>query len=95
MRFALIAVAAILFASPALAQGVAPPAPAAPAEQAAAQDDAAKPVCKKERVAGSNRPEKICKTAAEWQRLREAAKRGPEGRRPVGPQDSKATGPGA
>lgn len=39
--------------------------------KAAAPGDPNRMVCRKERVVGSNRPEKICMTAAEWQGITE------------------------
>ncbi len=55
-----------------------PPAPAvqqapAPTPAKGGQDDPNRMVCKREHVVGSNRPQKICMTAAERQRLKDNA----------------------
>lgn len=74
MRFALIA-AAVLFATPVLAQTTAPTP--AKAEDAAKKekDDPNRIVCKREHVVGSNRPQKVCMTAAERERLKDQSDR--------------------
>lgn len=87
MRIALAAAALVLLASPALAQTEVPatPAPAvAPEPEKAAKDDPNRLICKSEREMGSNRPKKVCKTAAERQRLKEQADKagGMDGRKP-------------
>jgi Spy/CpxP family protein refolding chaperone len=59
-------------------QAATEPAPAAVAQPAAAPakggpDDPNRMICKREHVVGSNRPQKICMTAAERQRLKDNA----------------------
>ncbi|NBU26760.1 MAG: hypothetical protein EBS42_00665 [Caulobacteraceae bacterium] len=56
---------------PAPAAG-AQPAPA-PAPAKGGPDDPNRMICKREHVVGSNRPQKICMTAAERQRLKDNA----------------------
>ncbi|HYE45113.1 MAG TPA: hypothetical protein VEA44_04990 [Caulobacter sp.] len=69
MRLAFIAIAAMTIAGPALAQAGAG-APATPAKKI---DDPNRIVCKREHVVGSNRPQKVCMTAGERQRLKDQA----------------------
>lgn len=73
MRLALLAAAAVLaVASPSLAQTATPTAsPAAPKK--GGMDDPNRIVCKKEHVVGSNRPQKVCMTVAERERLKDQA----------------------
>lgn len=80
---ALVTVAALAGAGPALAtEPAAPSATAAPSETAASTssakkaggiDDPNRMVCTRERVVGSNMPQKVCMTVAERDRLRDAA----------------------
>ncbi|MDH4384725.1 MAG: hypothetical protein QE280_04710 [Caulobacter sp.] len=58
------------------ASPAAPPAPAVSTPPAPAKpgiDDPNRLICKREHVVGSNRPQKICMTAAERQRLKDKA----------------------
>ena len=71
MRLALIATAAVLLASPALAQ-VGGNAPLQDPDKKAI-DDPNRIVCKREHVVGSNRPQKVCMTVAQRQRLKDDA----------------------
>lgn len=71
MRLALIATAAVLLASPALAQ-VGGSAPLQDPDKKPI-DDPNRIVCKREHVVGSNRPQKICMTVAQRQRLKDDA----------------------
>lgn len=72
MRLALIATAAVLLASPALAQ-----VGSAPLQDSDKKgiDDPNRIVCKREHVVGSNRPQKVCMTVAQRQRLKDQADR--------------------
>lgn len=75
MRIAIVAAAAaFLIASPAFATETPPPAAPANAKPEKAKRDADDPnrvVCTREHVVGSNRPQKICMTVAERQRLKD------------------------
>ena len=73
MRLALIATAAVLLASPALAQ-VGGAAPLQDPDKKPV-DDPNRIVCKREHVVGSNRPQKVCMTVAQRQRLKDDADR--------------------
>lgn len=75
MRTALIAAALFAVASPGFAQTPAPsPAPAAkPEPKKGGMDDPNRIVCKREHVVGSNRPQKVCMTVAQRQRLKDQA----------------------
>ncbi|MBI1407511.1 MAG: hypothetical protein GC145_15475 [Caulobacter sp.] len=76
MRIALIAAALFAVASPGFAQTATPgPAPATkPAEpKKGGMDDPNRIVCKREHVVGSNRPQKVCMTVAQRQRLKDQA----------------------
>jgi hypothetical protein len=79
MRLALIAFTTVLLASPALAQTDTSAPAASPAEGAdkkgKGMDDPNRIVCKREHVVGSNRPQKVCMTVAERQRLKDHADR--------------------
>lgn len=74
MRIAVIALAAMAIAAPAMAQpgAGAPPVPpsATPKKKI---DDPNRIVCKREHVVGSNRPQKVCMTVADRQRLKDQA----------------------
>lgn len=75
MRTALFAAALVLIASPALAQaGASAPLtdPSATAKKKAI-DDPNRIVCTREHVVGSNRPQKVCMTVAQRQRLKDDA----------------------
>lgn len=60
-----------------------PAATAAPADASAkpAKDDPNRIICKREHVVGSNRPQKVCLTAAQRSRLKDSADRVLEDRR--------------
>ncbi|MDB5471634.1 MAG: hypothetical protein JWR84_3194 [Caulobacter sp.] len=74
MRTALIAAALLLVASPALAQaGAAAPLIDPAGKKKSAMDDPNRIVCTREHVVGSNRPQKICMTIAQRQRLKDDA----------------------
>lgn len=75
MRTALFAAALVLIASPALAQsGASAPLtdPSATAKKKSI-DDPNRIVCTREHVVGSNRPQKVCMTVAQRQRLKDDA----------------------
>lgn len=80
MRIAVLAVAlatAFVSAAPAFsAESVSPPT-ASPGEgkDKKKQDDPNRVVCTREHVVGSNRPQKVCMTVAERQRLKDQADR--------------------
>ena len=72
---------AIAAETPAVAEEAKTEKPKADAE------DPDRVICRRERVAGSNRPTKVCMTAAEWQKQRDEARqamRGSGGSRPSG-----------
>ena len=73
MRTALIAAALLLVASPALAQAGSSAPLVDPAAKKKAMDDPNRIVCTREHVVGSNRPQKICMTVAQRQRLKDDA----------------------
>ncbi len=75
MRIAIIAASLALLASPALAQvgGTAPLQD--PAAKKKAIDDPNRVVCTRQHVVGSNRPQKVCMTVAQRQRLKDDADR--------------------
>lgn len=75
MLIVMTAVAALLASSQPAAPQPAPAQPSADAAAAAAGDEADDPViCRRERVLGSNRPQRICMTRSEWQQIRDAAR---------------------
>ncbi|WGM39120.1 hypothetical protein [Caulobacter sp. NIBR1757] len=76
MRIAFLAAGLLLVASPVFAQaGAGAPLadPAAPKKKA--MDDPNRIVCTREHVVGSNRPQKVCMTVAQRQRLKDDADR--------------------
>lgn len=75
MRIAFVAAALLLVASPALAQAGAgtPLVDPAAATKKKTMDDPNRIVCTREHVVGSNRPQKICMTVAQRQRLKDDA----------------------
>ena len=74
MRLALAAAALLLVASPALAQaGAGAPLVDPAAAKKQAMDDPNRIVCTREHVVGSNRPQKVCMTVAQRQRLKDDA----------------------
>lgn len=73
MRIALIAAALLAVASPVFAQAGSS-APVAKTKKGGT-DDPNRVVCKREHVVGSNRPQKVCMTVAERQRLKDQADR--------------------
>jgi hypothetical protein len=83
-----LVLAAGLAASGSASAFAADPASAAPATKPAkpaklAKDDPNRMVCTREHLVGSNRPEKVCMTVGERQRLKDAASRTlDESRRP-------------
>lgn len=84
LSLALISGLAAAAAAPVFADEPAKP-DAAPAAKPAkpAKDDPERVVCTREHVVGSNRPQRICMTVGERQRLKDAAARATdEGRRP-------------
>ncbi len=72
MSIASLALSLVLFQDP----PVAPTTPQTPAEIAAAEEQAAEEarldeiVCRRERMVGSNRAERVCQTRREWNRIR-------------------------
>lgn len=80
MRLVFVAVSALLLASPALAQTSTP----APAGKEAKKEDPNRIVCTREHVVGSNRPQKVCMTVAERERLRDQSQRITDESRRVG-----------
>lgn len=76
MRTALIAAALVCFVTPVLAATpAATPAPAADTAKKSEKDDPNRIVCKRQHVVGSNRPQKVCMTVAERDRLQEQSQR--------------------
>jgi hypothetical protein len=73
MRTAFVAATLLLVASPALAQTGATAPLADPAAKKKAFDDPDRIVCTREHVVGSNRPQKVCMTVAQRQRLKDQA----------------------
>ena len=78
MRIAFVGLLALGIAAPALAQPstVAPVQVDKPAAEAAKKksfDDPDRIVCTREHVVGSNRPQKVCMTVAQRQRLKDQA----------------------
>ena len=76
MRTALITAALLLVASPALAlaqAGAGAPLVDPAAAKKKTMDDPNRIVCTREHVVGSNRPQKICMTVAQRQRLKDDA----------------------
>ncbi|HYE45112.1 MAG TPA: hypothetical protein VEA44_04985 [Caulobacter sp.] len=81
MRLFICGAVGALLASPALAQPTVSPVqvdkPAAPAAIKPAKksdlDDPNRIVCKREHVVGSNRPQKVCMTVGERERLKDQA----------------------
>jgi hypothetical protein len=94
MRLAVLAIAAMALAGPALAQ---PPA-AAPAPAVTPKkkiEDPNRIVCKREHVVGSNRPQKVCMTVADRERLKDQAEQLTDpGRRSAGTAEDFKNGPG-
>ena len=88
----LVLAAGLAMSAPALAASDAPAsAPAAPAAKPAkpaklAKDDPNRMVCTREHVVGSNRPEKVCLTVGERERLKDAASRSVDETRRKGAQ---------
>lgn len=89
MRLVFVAVSALLLASPALAET--PPASAAKKE--AKKDDPNRIVCTREHVVGSNRPQKVCMTVAERERLKDQSQRFTDEGRRTGGSDSQGSAP--
>jgi uncharacterized protein YdeI (BOF family) len=75
MRIAFAAAALVLIASPALAQAGGSAPLADPAAKKKAFEDPNRIVCTREHVVGSNRPQKVCMTVAQRQRLKDDADR--------------------
>jgi len=59
--------------APATPEATEAAAPAKPVKPAKAAKDPNRLICTREAVVGSNRPEKVCYTAAERERMRDAA----------------------
>lgn len=104
MRILVLAAAVGLLSVPAFAQqtSVSPapvdkpaaPAPVKPAKKAGL-DDPNRIVCKREHVVGSNRPQKVCMTAAERDRLKDQSDQLTDpGRRSAGTAEDFKNGPG-
>lgn len=90
VALSLVLAAGLAMSAPALAASDAP-APAAPAAKPAkpaklAKDDPNRMVCTREHVVGSNRPEKVCLTVGERERLKDAASRSVDETRRKGAQ---------
>lgn len=75
MRIAFAAAALVLIASPALAQAGGSAPLADPAAKKATMEDPNRIVCTRQHVVGSNRPQKVCMTVAQRQRLKDDADR--------------------
>lgn len=75
-----VVLAAILAASPALAQQAAP----APAASPAAAAPKEKPICRSIEVTGSTLPKRECHSRAQWQAIDAANNGGVQGRPRVG-----------
>jgi len=89
----LVLAAGLAISAPALASGDTPAAPAAkpakPAKPAKlAKDDPNRIVCTREHVVGSNRPEKVCMTVAERERIKDLSSRALDESKRVGPQSA-------
>lgn len=85
----LMLAAGLALTTPALAEETAPSPdqttpPAKPAKPA--KDDPNRMVCTREHVVGSNRPVKVCMTAAEREQLRDQSARAVDETRRAGPQ---------
>ncbi|NBB15767.1 hypothetical protein GVN21_10415 [Caulobacter sp. SLTY] len=95
MRIAVIAFAAVALATPVLAQsGAGAPAPAPAATPKKKIDDPNRIVCKREHVVGSNRPQKVCMTVADRERLKDQTDQLTDpGRRSAGTAEDFKNGP--
>lgn len=94
MRIAVLAIAAMALAGPVMAQpAAATPAPATTPKKKI--DDPNRIVCKREHVVGSNRPQKVCMTAADRERLKDQSEQLTDpGRRTAGTAEDFKNGPG-
>lgn len=69
--------------------------PAVPAPAPSAKDDPNRMICTREHVVGSNRPKKVCMTAAQREEIREQARRNmDESRRTPGGREVMPTNTG-
>lgn len=72
MFIASLALSLVLFQDPPVTQATQQTAAEVAAAQEAAEEEARlnEIICRRERVVGSNRPERICQTRREWNRIR-------------------------
>ena len=97
MRIALVAVTAVLLASSAQTSiAMAQTSTAPPTGKEVKKDDPNRIVCTRQHVVGSNRPQKVCMTVAERERLKDQSQRlTDESRRVGGSRDNDGNIPGS
>lgn len=87
----LVLVAGLAAASPVLATEAAPASAPAAKPAKPAKDDPNRIVCTREHVVGSNRPERVCMTVAERQRIKDLSSRAVDETRRPGAQSPGQT----